>query len=907
MDKYEYRIKADAIKSLIAEGDYKSAMEIADEIDWRRVKSVMMLCTISDLYKINRRLEDSRDLLLLAYGRHPGGRTIVFSLCELSIKMGDILLAVEYYKEFVQIAPNDTGRYILQYKLYEAQEVSLEERIAVLEQMKKEDYREKWAFELANLYHKAGMATRCVEECDELILWFGEGKYVVKAMELKMLHQALTPDQQAKYDMFMAPVEEPEPEPVVEKVAQEPEATQVTQPETAIEDEIHVKTMDVGEYNTINLQKEIAEGLKEVLNAPQDAGDAITKSIIAPMLRGTTQIPAKEVQEQLAEPEVESEVFFGETSEMELGSVEAVPWQAGEAPTPLEEAVDDTGEATEEETTTEEIVESEQDGEEPVEEALAEEEPTVDATAKAVMEDMRKARKASEEPPKELANVLSMESDGQIRLVMPKEEAVEKQITGQMSIDDILAEWERMKTENKEKREAEVRQRVLQRTGPMFTEFEAQMRDSLLEQIEADKVKSPAVMKLGDMESEEESGEVAMEAISEEDFTGEIAVKSVEAAIEESQAEEEVSLEEILEEDVLEEEIPVEEIEVEELHLEESDGSDAEVEELEEILEESTSYIEEESPVEEIPEFEEEVVVEEVFETEDEPVIEEIPESEEEAIVEDVPENENEAIAEEEVVVEEAPAEPVVRTLTREEKELFAPYIQGKASKNQLIKVLDGISMAAYTGNVIVTGPEGVNTLGLAKNIVRDVQASDNNFAGKTAKISGGSLDKQDIPKLTRDLANGALIVQKAAEMSDASADSLYKALQQEHLGILVILEDTKKAMNKFLAKHKEFTNVFTARMDVDALSDDALVAFAKKYAWEMEYSIDEFGVLALHQRIDEMQTSDHVVTVLEVKELMDGAIRHANRKNLGHFFDILLGKRYDDEDMIILREKDFV
>ena len=206
MDKSEYKLRAEEIKDLISRGEYAQAAEIADTIDWRRVKSVMMLCTISDLYKINRRYEDARDMLLLAYERRPGGRTICYSLCELSIKMEEYVQAIEYYKEFVQVAPKDSGRYILQYKLYEAQDVSLEERISVLEELKKRDYREKWAYELAYLYHRVGLAARCVEECDELILWFGEGKYVIKAMELKMLHQPLTPEQQEKYDhRFDAP------------------------------------------------------------------------------------------------------------------------------------------------------------------------------------------------------------------------------------------------------------------------------------------------------------------------------------------------------------------------------------------------------------------------------------------------------------------------------------------------------------------------------------------------------------------------------------------------------------------------------------------------------------------------------------------------------------------------------
>ena len=207
LDKYEYKVRADEIKELIAAGEYPQAAEIADTIDWRRVKSVMMLCTISDLYKINRRYEDAKNMLLLAYERRPGGKTICYSLCELCIKTEEFLQAVNYYKEFVQVAPKDPGRYILQYKLYEAQDVSLEERIGVLEELKKRDYREKWAYELAYLYHRVGLATRCVEECDELILWFGDGKYVIKAMELKMLHQPLTPSQQEKYDHRFDPVE----------------------------------------------------------------------------------------------------------------------------------------------------------------------------------------------------------------------------------------------------------------------------------------------------------------------------------------------------------------------------------------------------------------------------------------------------------------------------------------------------------------------------------------------------------------------------------------------------------------------------------------------------------------------------------------------------------------------------
>ena len=264
MDKYEYKVRSEEIKDLIAKKKYTEAMKIADTIDWRRVKSVNMLCTISDLYKLNRRFEESREILLLAYERHPGGRMIVYSLCELSIKLDDVVQAVEYYKEFVQTAPRDNGRYILQYKLYEAQEVSLEERIAVLEELKRREYREKWAYELAYLYHRIGLSTKCIEECDELILWFGEGKYVTKAMELKMLHTSLSGDQLEKYSKAKgtsAPVMMPKPQ----------------------ELDFEVPPVNVGEYATINLQKEIAEGVMEVLGEDaysQQAADTIEYAAI---------------------------------------------------------------------------------------------------------------------------------------------------------------------------------------------------------------------------------------------------------------------------------------------------------------------------------------------------------------------------------------------------------------------------------------------------------------------------------------------------------------------------------------------------------------------------------------------------------------------------------------------------
>ena len=1216
MDKFEYKVRAEEIKTLIARGEYVQAADIADTIDWRRVKSVMMLCTISDLYKINRRFEDARDMLLLAYDRHPGGRTIVYSLCELSIKMEEFVPAVEYYKEFVQIAPKDTGRYILQYKLYEAQDVSLEERIAVLEELKKRDYREKWAYELAYLYHRVGLSTRCVEECDELILWFGEGKYVIKAMELKMLHQPLTPAQQKKYDSRFAPenvYEEyaedeayegyEEEQQIVEASEDVPvdtvDAPVYAEPEAAADDlDIHVKTMDVSQFNTINLQKELAEGLKEVMGESRPDTDRLSEDTAAQALMDsdteTLDFPQiEEVDENSLEPEEAgkapgdySEVFFSETGEIDVAPEE-----------------------------TEEVV--------PVQKVIywddfKKNSVVRDDTAQLVMDQMREEETQAAqqlEPSGEMADVIAMDLNRRTHPVESESEQIEKQITGQLSIEDILAEWEQIKKDNEEKRKEAVRQRVMEHTGSMFTEFEESVRDGLLGELEERKNEEQASLKeqtlsktdvavdlsndeveeLTEIEDLSESGAFdAVDRVWENDEAagpdgaeawpeGETAEsEGAEAWPEGETAESEGATswpgDELAESEGAtawpgnesaesegaeawpegetaesegaeawpEGETAVSEgatswpgdesaeLEVTtacpknestgvegttawladeasgreetEAWSEELTGSEEEPPESEEAVawseeestaqeeaeswseeestarEEAESWSEEESTAREEAESwseEESTAQEEESWSEEESTAQEAESwseeestaqegaeswSEEEASAQEEAESwsEEESTAQEEAEswsedessesespalrpVDEASkpeaaarsgnessqpegavahnragqvkaggtavrpkAEPAgneksdddmnrgtdesqdeaheepydgftekqkpgsnhsdklqadiniensssvtaasgsmeeavspneererkamaaqtagpdsrqqpkrppqvqhdkakLRSLTREEKELYGPFIQNKAARQRLVTAIDTISMAAYTGNVIVTGDEGMDTMTLAKNMVREIQMNDSNFTGKTAKISGEALNKKDVSAILQQLKNGALIVQKASGMNRKTAENLYKGLQNENLGIVVILEDTKKAANKFLAANKELEECFNARMDLEALSNESLVAFGRKYARELEYSIDELGILALHTRIEDMQTSDHAVTVMEVKDIVDEAIRRASKKSMGHFFDVLLAKRYDDEDMIILREKDFV
>ncbi len=985
MDKFEYKVRADEIKELIATGDYAQAADIADTIDWRRVKSVMMLCTISDLYKINRRYEDAKNMLLLAYERRPGGKTICYSLCELCIKTEEYVQAINYYKEFVQVAPKDPGRYILQYKLYEAQDVGLEERIGVLEELKKRDYREKWAYELAYLYHRVGLATRCVEECDELILWFGEGKYVIKAMELKMLHEPLTPSQQAKYDHRFAKGEIPEQTGAeAESSAEEPQELwaetppaeqpgqqrvvypEAKQPETKEEPEemdIQVKTMDVGEYNTINLQAELAAGLKEVLAADQKSReDAVTRSILSPMIDADTEslsLPEiDEVNEGDFGPEAEvmegSEVFFGATGD--LGNLqERSQEQPAGSPMGMEEILPEEEKTAEEEVpSAEEQEEAAQPDAEPEETTVSAVEPEetvpaaeeTDETARAVMNELRmesEEQVLKAQPPKELAGVLSQESDGQIRLVVPESEAVEKQITGQMSIEDILTEWEKLKKVNEAKRQEEVRQHVLEQTGTMFTEFEAAVRDGLLEQLESQQAAAKDAEPDEPVESVEAEApeEVAeAESFAEPEETEEVIEPETAVETEESGETEDAAGEEYGEVEEIEEIEEIEEMkETEEAEAVEAEAPEevteaetvAEPEETEEAAEAETAAEPEESGEtedaagEEYGEAEEIEEIEETRETEeteaveaDEPEAEEPDEvTEAESFAEPEAEESGE-VTEAETTVEPEEAEspqdepverekPKVRALTREEKELYGPFIQSRSGKEKLVKAIDSISMAAYTGNIIITGEEGMDTLSLAKNMIREIQMTDSNFSGKVAKISGQGMNARNVEETLEHLKNGALIIQKASKMEKPAVEALCKTLQKENIGIIIALEDTKKAIGKLFKVYPELQESFTARMDVEAMSNDSLAAFGRQYAKKQEYSIDELGMLALHTCIEERQTIDHVVTVLDVKEIVDAAIHHANRKTLGHFFDILFAKRYDEEDMIILTEKDFV
>lgn len=920
MDKYEYKVRAEEIKSLIADGEYAEAAKIADTIDWRRVRSVMMLCTISDLYKINRRYEDSRDILLLAYEKGGGRRPIVYSLCELSIKLEEYVQAIEYYKEFVQLAPKDSGRYILQYKLYEAQEVSLEERIAVLEELKKKDYREKWAYELAYLYHRVGLESKCVEECDEMFLWFSDGRYVLKALELKKLHQPLTEEQEAKYEQMKHTGGIIEADIVTEGKAIQEEAGQaaaeeeeddefsreqnvLTDPTQELPgkglDDIEVKTVDVSQYNTINLQKELAESMKEFLevsshaeeheNAVQketqdveeeaEAAEAADMEEAADIHEVTASEMPVEERPAASGPEAPAAVKQ-DTDEMQLISEDMLTDSDSEAADHVSEEVffGNTSEVKVEDVISE-LVEKDAQTSRNIA-AMQESVSKVADRAESLQKDRERLPEASPNPvisntgvirtfhkPSGFDDILSQEYDGQISLAIPEEEQIEKQITGQLSIDDVMAEWEKMKKDNEQKMLQEIKERVHKQTDSLFSDFDEATKTGLLEELE--KAMVDAAVRESKKRAEAERPKV-------------VKVSDIDAKDEEKTATEDVNSVKEAEEAA------------EPAGKEESKAEKQPEEQTEEPLEviEDAGIIEEETGEEDAP-LDEEIPAEEAPEKEI---------AEEEAAEEKT---------EEEKTEEEGTAEAgnsyTAREMSRSEREQFAPFIHHKKTRKQIVEVIDNISLASYTGNVVITGEEGTGTTALAKLLVKEVQLSDNNFSGKVAKISGGNMNKKEVGATLDRLLGGALIIESAASMKKNTVESLIRELNQEGKGLIIILEDKKEAIEKFLTKYPALATIFNLRVDVEALDDQTLVKYARKYALEQEYAIDELGVLALHTRIADMQTSDHEVTLSEIEEIVDEAIYYADKKTPKHFFDVLFGKRYDDEDMVVLREKDFM
>lgn len=898
MDKYEYKLRLEEIKTLNKKGRFQESAQIADTIDWKKVRNTSTLGIISDVYKINRRFDDAREILLLANEKSPQNRRIVYALCDLAIKTGQVVEAVEYYKQFVQLSPNDNSKYILLYKIYEAQDISLEERIAVLKEYKKREYNEKWAYELAFLYHRVGLATECVEECDQLILWFGEGKYVLKAMELKRLYVPLSPAQQQLYDSQYGGRNAVEEEPQEAPAQEQTQAVRSAESKEKADLDIHVKPMDMGQYNTINLQEALAASMRDVFAVDREEVKTASSEQEEPDLMKNQQTVYAaengngEYQEDISRVLEESDQWDAQatgqldTEETKLAAdavdaAESVSVQPTQSTPQVYADVEPTlpvASSSEACAYVAEPVNAQPEAPILAAQPAPEQTPAVTDPADAGMQEIHPAVVETPWMPMEtdkierIQGVEIQEKAAAVPERQPERKAVvgntkiERQTTGQMNIEEVLKEWERLKKENEEKRKQETRQWMLQQTGSLFDDFDESSRNGVLEQLQRE------------------------ESLPVEDEKAPANAENQEAPVGDRAAVETTAAEAPLVD-------PSRETETEELE---------EIEEAPPVADAAQGYTEqnaetEAQDAEPVQRYAKQAAPERIGA----PATEETKASRQEA-----PTPQPEASGEEKRLqerVSQQQAAERVRSMTKAERKLFAQFIPTKRAMRQLVAALDEISLSAYTGNVVITGMPGSGTLKLTKCMIREIQASDGNFSGKVAKVNAELINKKDAKALVEKVANGALVIEKAGKLSNEGCEKLADALNQEHTGIIVFVLDEKRAIDRLYKKNGRLMESFTARFDIAALDSATLVKYGCQYAYTQEYSIDELGRLALHTRIEDMQTSSHAVTVGEVRDIVDEAIAHANRKTIGHFIDIVLRRRYDEDDMIILREKDFI
>lgn len=809
MDKYEYRVKTEQMLEYMEQKAYGKAMEIADTIDWRKVKNASMLCSVSEIYEQNEKYEKSRDVLFIAYDRTPGSRKIIYRLGILALKLGEPSEAMDCYEEFVSVAPKDPNQYILRYKILKAQNAPITQQIEVLEEFKKAEYIEKWAYELAKLYDEAGMITECLEECDDLILWFSEGKYVYQAMELKMKYKPLTPLQQEKYD-------------------QKPGGPMT--PSQKFVQKLRENQLDTS----------------------------------------TATIPTGEVKEAIKEPQLQKQV----TGQMKIEEILA-SWEEKQ-----KEVMEVIEQKRQEAEADKEIVE-----------LKSEPEAATPEDVRRLMEELE--GKKEDEALEEASSSEPMEEEAEPEVI---EEPIEEQTFAEEDfeecfddeIDEELEEFEELDIPEWDEQEMEA------------------MTEDPVEVIE---------------ESEEEvieEPESIFEEMSEED--------AAQVLSEESEVDEETELyeEEEISRDLSEGQ--------EEMDPEDDDEDRFDPNDFEEV---EDGY--------DIRDFEEEIAA---FERERKESEEDEDDDDFDLLNETIPLSRIEVakaaatgktgkIPVDEIANAlgatgtfgqgttgftvqakydlEAQSEVGLRAgLTEEQKKLFSYFVPVRGMSEQLVDVLEQDKQCtnrqgtSKTGNLLIIGRKGSGKTVLAVDVVKAIQKQRKLKQGKVAIITGDSLNKKKIKEIVSKLYGGALIIEKAGRMNEKTVQRLNKAMERDTGELLIVLEEQRKPLDRLLSSNKEFRRKFTSRLEVPIFINDELVTFGQTYAKENGFKIDEVGILALYSRIDMLQREDHVVTVGEVKEIMDEAIEHVQKTNVKKIVKRVLGKGRDDADRVILSEKDF-
>lgn len=856
MDKYEYNLKLDQIKALSAEEGYMSAAEIADSINWNKIKNVNTLVKIGEIYEKAERYQDARDILLMAYDRSPIGRMIIYRLAEVAIKMGDYDAATEYYDEFVEIAPHDDMKYVLRYAIKKGQGASFDELITILEEYKDEEYTEEWAYELAYLYHKAGKADKCIDACDELILWFGDGPYVERALELKMLYQPLTKAQEEKYRRFKAEKEKPA------KIKDEAEVTEIGAMEMVkggeiVHDDVTIPQITVNQekFNTVNLQQEIAKGMQQIMEAKGKNEVADTMDTIKKIVEDIPYLKLEKEQEEYVQQPEETEHI-----------------------------------ATDEE---------------------------IDGSLKLNFKEL-----------------LGEDADGQMSIVMSEKTQLEHQITGQMSIQDVLEEWEKtrhaaeialkeaeqQKLESAKARALQEAGDIMERLNDVIPKLDAGVTPKeLLEEeylkVPVDIIEQKAAVKEPEEEQKPDMQELyADETVDEVQEPQETPEEAIDEVQESQEASEEVADEAkepvgepediIMAEESEKDEILTQpttmmpEITDDMLNVDDDTSDDEASQEKENVSEKRdfdhvTSFIEQEiaKMTAKNPGLEKKL---DMAKTRKMPDI---------SLPEDLDSEEDDSKLKETKHIKE---------LTSEQKAIFSYFIPVKGMEDQICKaynaVLDHFNRKenASTGNLIIQGEQGCGKTMLATSFIKVLQKDGEQLTGKMGKIDAAALNKKDVQQVVRKITGGCLIIERAGDIDRSIAAQLSFLMEHDITGTLYILEDTSKGIKKALSMDEGFASKFTEKISVPIFTNDELVLFAKSYSAELGYKIDEMAILALHNRISNIERIDQATTLTEVKDIIDEAIDREAHSGLKKAISILTARRYTDDDRIVLKEDHF-
>lgn len=935
MDKYEYKLKLEQIQNLFAAGDYLTAAEMADTINWKKVCSSTTLCMVGEIYEKTGKYDACREVLLQAYDHSPIGRNIVCQLAEVAIKAKHVDEAEEYYNEFLEIAPKDNMRYVLAYEISCLKDQPLTARIAILEELKEHEYTEKWAYELAVLYGQAELRDKCVETCDELILWFGDGEYVEKALDLKRLYQPLTPAQEDKYKQFrekkgMVEISLPqstERKNVIKEMVKTAECTSEEASET---------TVTASKFNTSKLQEELAKSMRQIMNATEKETVADTmeniKKIVSdiPYLNGEHEEEAEHAFDQekinaqvdrslkkdfhaLMKEQEESEKEEQETPKQDIAK-EEVKENADVAQSEIKE-IKHTGEKTD-----------------------AEEVASAQASIEEVLEEWKKTKRAAE---------AAMAAADQKKLEMSKENALLEagQIMDRLKTlipilsatpgEDLpvpedtvaakLASDDTMKAANEEAAENESAAAPEETENVEASDDIASEDENTAAKAEATDSDVDVVMKSASAENSADQAETSAVEEADSDLEKEMAQENSEA---DDTADDTVSTDtsdSVVEEDIAAADILGVTREMPDLSAYQSrvsaetpdesghtEAGDAETTDAEAASETVSVSMEDQADedelhvVESAPDEELEKMLAQATQMFVENANVEVPVGKAAAVSQDT------GVLPEIKLPDDLKEEQKAYELTEEQKELFSYFLPVPGMEDQIRQILLGAksrlgnSVTSLTGNILIQGEEGSGKTVFATSLIKAIEKEVGNEDAKIGKISASSLNGKDFAALIPQIDGGYLIIDKAGELNRETALRMSQLMEQNTRGMVILLEDTRAGIRKAMQLDFGFAKKFTEKVDIPIFTIDELVEFGKSYAKEMECTIDQMGVLALYNRINNIQKLERATTLAEVKDIVDEAIENAEGGGIKKAFGSIFSKKYNENDYLILHEKDF-